>query len=90
MILGLGERDTCFKMSKVRLVYRSEKKNDQGEYKKNAFSMNHFGQNFHFFHWLLFSRNFSKELKRRSLSIRKVANFHKFEHMWYQRKENRV
>ena len=52
--------------------------------------MNHFGQNFHFFHWLLFSRNVSKELKRRSLSIRKVANFHKFEHMWYQRKENRV
>ena len=42
MILGLGERDTCFKMSKVR-------SNDQIEYKKNAFSMNHFGQNFHFF-----------------------------------------
>ena len=41
---------------KNRLV--KDLKNVQIEYKKNAFSMNHFGQNFHFFHWLLFSRNF--------------------------------
>ena len=31
-----------------------------------AFSMNHFGQNFQFFHWLLFSRNFWMELKRKA------------------------
>ena len=45
MVLGLGKRDTCLKMPKDRL----DLKNVQIEYKKNTFSMNHFGQNFHFF-----------------------------------------
>ena len=35
---------------------------------------------FIFFHWLLFSRNFWMELKRRPLSIRQ-PNFHKFMHL---------
>ena len=65
MILGLGERETCFKMSKVRLFKDLEKK-VQIEYKKNAFSMNHFCQNFHFFHWQLFSRIFFDGIKDRA------------------------
>ena len=32
---------------------------------RTVFSMNNFGQTFHSFHWLLFSRFFLMELKRR-------------------------
>ena len=45
---SLGKRDTCFKMSKVRLF--KDLKNVLTECKKNDYSMNHFGENFHFFH----------------------------------------
>ena len=37
--------------------------------------MNHCGQNFHFFNWVLFSQNFWMELKRRPLSIRQGSKF---------------
>ena len=52
-------------MTKVRLF--KDLKNVKIEYKNmtNAFSMNQFGQNCHFFHYLLFSRNFWMRLKRR-------------------------
>ena len=39
-------------------------KNVQIEYKKYAFSMNHFYQNFHFFQWLAFSRLFGWNLSK--------------------------
>ena len=46
------------------------------------FSMIQFGQNFHFFPGLLFSRTFWMEFKRMSMSI-KVTNSHRFMHLWY-------
>ena len=63
MILGLGERDTCFKMSKVRLF--KDLKNVQIKYKKNAFSINHFGQNFIFSLAVIFS-NFLDGIKEKA------------------------
>ena len=73
VILGLGKLDTCFKMSKVCLF--KDLKKCSNKYKKNAFSMNHWSKFAFFFHWVLFSRNFWMELKRRSLSIRQYSIF---------------
>ena len=81
MVLGLGKRDTCLKMSENRLV--KDLKNVQIKYKKNAFSMNHFGQNFHFSLAVIFSK-FLDEIKVMTpLASDKVVHFHKFEHLWF-------
>ena len=57
MILGLGKCTTFFEMTEVRL-FQDLEKIVQIEHKNNAFSMNQFSQNFHFFHFQLFARNF--------------------------------
>ena len=59
-------------MSKIRLF--TDLKDDRIEYKKNAFSMNHFRQNVHFPLAVIFLK-FWMELKRRFLSIRQGSTF---------------
>ena len=42
---------------------------------RDPFSMNQFGQNFHFFHFPFFSPFFLIDLKRRPLGIRKSSKY---------------
>ena len=59
----------CSEMTKVRLFKDLKKGSNM------LFSMNQFGQNFHFFQFLLFSQIFWMELKRRPLDIRKSSKY---------------
>ena len=68
MIFGPGKRDICFKISEVRLV-KDLNKNLQIKYKKNAFSMNHFDQNFHFFSLAVIFSIFLDGIKKRGSSV---------------------
>ena len=75
MILGLGKLDTCFIMLKVRLV-KDLKKKIKSSIRKCFFYESLWSKfSFFFFHW-----PFLDGIKAKAYII---ANFHKFEHLWF-------